>query len=719
MSVILLQLNAFEEMSFDSNPSLSQISAERWSEAESAAHNIISKLHPTVASHTTRCQVYHYLRRLIKNLGGFEVFPYGSVPLKTYLPNGDIDLTVFCDASVEEALANDIVSQLQREDNSNSAEFGVKEIRLINAEVKLVKCVVQNIVVDISFNQVDYIIGRDHLFKRSILLIKAWCYYESRILSSHHRLISTYALETLVLYIIQVFHSSLDGPLAVLYKFMDYFSKFDWKNYCITLRGPVRLSSLSESGTGIPENIGGRMLLSEEFYRHCMDMYSVPLKEVEMQTRIFPRKHLNIVDPLKEYNNLGRSVSEGNFFRITSAFTFGARKLGQILVHSGDSLAVELPMFFSNTLNRHGSGHRPDVQNAVHTLVPTPTNHAIFNESNNEGEDGVCIFPTSDTSNRQQIGNRTSDEILQETEEGTNISPDRGSEAQRHVGTVDVPSVTYSTALSNELFNTDSSLASANNVTSPDPLDLILDLRGGFETQFNILQYGRCFYLFGSNVQDWPVPPRRPYFQSTHSSGAIQPSSLLNEFPFRRINGLVRDPRLYPVNSMLVPHASYGFERPRPRGTGTFFPILNRPQRCYRPSSVEGMIQAPVRSFHSIVQTVTSSGFPAGQSGGLPRYSDGNYSASLGNADGLITQDNGSLVSSPVFHAQHIIPFQGSNMQPRPASSFQPRTPFHGSNRQQRHVSSFRPSTPFQGINRQQRPASSSSQPGNFSSRQR
>lgn len=63
--------------------------------------------------------------------------------------------------------------------------------------------------------QVDRVIGKDHLFKRSILLIKAWCYYESRILGAHHGLISTYALETLVLYIFQVFHSTLDGPLAV------------------------------------------------------------------------------------------------------------------------------------------------------------------------------------------------------------------------------------------------------------------------------------------------------------------------------------------------------------------------------------------------------------------------------------------------------------------------------------------------------------------------
>lgn len=63
--------------------------------------------------------------------------------------------------------------------------------------------------------QVDHYIGRDHIFKRSIILIKAWCYYESRILGAHHGLISTYALETLVLYIFHLFHSSLDGPLTV------------------------------------------------------------------------------------------------------------------------------------------------------------------------------------------------------------------------------------------------------------------------------------------------------------------------------------------------------------------------------------------------------------------------------------------------------------------------------------------------------------------------
>ena len=63
--------------------------------------------------------------------------------------------------------------------------------------------------------QVDRLVGKDHLFKRSIILIKAWCYYESRILGAHHGLISTYALETLVLYIFHLYHSNLNAPLAV------------------------------------------------------------------------------------------------------------------------------------------------------------------------------------------------------------------------------------------------------------------------------------------------------------------------------------------------------------------------------------------------------------------------------------------------------------------------------------------------------------------------
>ncbi|XP_059430076.1 uncharacterized protein LOC132163720 isoform X2 [Corylus avellana] len=304
-----------------------------------------------------------------------DVFPYGSVPLKTFLPDGDIDLTAISCPNIEDSLVSDVHAVLRGEEHNEAAPYEVKDVHCIDAEVRILKCIVQNIVVDISFNQlgglctlcfleqVDRLVGKDHLFKRSIILIKAWCYYESRILGAHHGLISTYALETLVLYIFHLFHSSLNGPLAVLYKFLDYFSKFDWEKYCISLNGPVCRSSLPEIRAEIPENGGDHLLLSEEFLRNCVEMFPVLPRGLETNSRPFPQKHLNIIDPLKENNNLGRSVNRGNFYRIRGALKYGARKLGWILLLPRERIGNELKMFFSNTLDRHGSNCWTDIQN--------------------------------------------------------------------------------------------------------------------------------------------------------------------------------------------------------------------------------------------------------------------------------------------------------------------------------------------------------------------
>ncbi|KAJ7961102.1 PAP/OAS1 substrate-binding domain superfamily [Quillaja saponaria] len=385
-----------ERPSYSLSPSSSSfcnqtvIAEEYLQRAEAAADGIIAQVHPTVESENRRKAVIDYVHKLIRDCLGCEVFPFGSVPLKTYLPDGDIDLTAFGGFNFEEALASEVCAILEREEKNSVAEFIVKDVQLIRAEVKLVKCLVQNIVVDISFNQlgglctlcfleeVDDLIGKDHLFKRSIILIKAWCYYESRILGAHHGLISTYALETLVLYIFHLFNRSLDGPLAVLYKFLEYFSKFDWDNYCISLYGPVRVSSLPEIITETTENGGRDLLLSHDFLKRCTETFSVPSRGFETTSRAFHPKHLNIVDPLKENNNLGRSVSKGNFYRIRSAFTYGARKLGNILSQPEDNIDEEIRKFFSNTLDRHGGEQRPDVQD------PFP----IF------GQDGLGTMPS-------------------------------------------------------------------------------------------------------------------------------------------------------------------------------------------------------------------------------------------------------------------------------------------------------------------------------------
>lgn len=62
-----------------------------------------------------------------------QVFPFGSVPLKTYLPDGDIDLTVISDQNAEEDLARGVCSILEGGDKDS--KFQVKDVQYICAQV--------------------------------------------------------------------------------------------------------------------------------------------------------------------------------------------------------------------------------------------------------------------------------------------------------------------------------------------------------------------------------------------------------------------------------------------------------------------------------------------------------------------------------------------------------------------------------------------------------
>ncbi|OWM68659.1 uncharacterized protein LOC116196331 [Punica granatum] len=346
---------------------------DRWSKAEERTAELIACIQPNQPSEERRNAVADYVQRLIVKCFPCQVFTFGSVPLKTYLPDGDIDLTAFSEnRNLKDTWAHQVRDILESEEKNENAEFRVKEVQYIQAEVKIIKCLVENIVVDISFNQlgglctlcfleeVDNLINQEHLFKRSIILIKAWCYYESRILGAHHGLISTYALETLVLYIFHIFNKKFVGPLEVLYRFLEFFSKFDWDNFCVSLRGPVPIGSLPDVTAEPPRKDDGDLVLNKRFLDACSSVYAVFPGGQENQGQAFISKHFNVIDPLRVNNNLGRSVSRGNFFRIRSAFAFGAKKLARLLDCPKDHLLSEIDDFFTNTWDRHGSGHRPD-----------------------------------------------------------------------------------------------------------------------------------------------------------------------------------------------------------------------------------------------------------------------------------------------------------------------------------------------------------------------
>ncbi|KAG6500155.1 hypothetical protein ZIOFF_039994 [Zingiber officinale] len=158
------------------NPDPSAISAENWQVAEKATQDVLRCIQPTVVSEHRRKDVVEYVQKLLKRCIGIEVtfnllehflvllgvevsdwnwilsnqvcemilvvntntlqvFPFGSVPLRTYLPDGDIDLTAIGYPNSENALANDVWSVLDREEQCKDAEFEVIDVQYINAEV--------------------------------------------------------------------------------------------------------------------------------------------------------------------------------------------------------------------------------------------------------------------------------------------------------------------------------------------------------------------------------------------------------------------------------------------------------------------------------------------------------------------------------------------------------------------------------------------------------
>ncbi|CAA6670066.1 unnamed protein product [Spirodela intermedia] len=355
------------------------LDADRWSMVEARTAELIQCIQPNQQSEMCRNAVANYVQRLIMKCFSCQVFTFGSVPLKTYLPDGDIDMTAFSKNPIlKDMWADDVRNMLETEERSENAEFRVNEVQYIQAEhiicpnsllfpllpahtnfiilitketkstsgccdVKIIKCLVENIVVDISFNQLGGLC--------------TLCFLEE-----------------------------------VLYRFLEFFSNFDWENFCVSLWGPIPINSLPDMKAEPPRKDNGEVLLSKLYLDACSSKYSVSPSIQENQGQPFVSKFFNIIDPLRINNNLGRSVSKvieirssirGSLasrlwisvfgecreviawifvymVRIRSAFAFGAKRLAALLECPKDDLPSDVDKFFMNIWRQHKSSQRPD-----------------------------------------------------------------------------------------------------------------------------------------------------------------------------------------------------------------------------------------------------------------------------------------------------------------------------------------------------------------------
>uniref|UniRef100_A0A0K6S744 PAP/OAS1 substrate-binding-related domain-containing protein n=1 Tax=Chromera velia CCMP2878 TaxID=1169474 RepID=A0A0K6S744_9ALVE len=192
--------------------------------------HFIHQIGPSPCSENLRRSIFAYVRYLILDTierdpssahSHVAVFRYGSLPLMTYLPDGDIDvgfITYKSNGVIEEDSKAEHYLDLSIGGCSSFVFLDLIDRRLLNF----------------------------HLFKRSLLLIKSWCAYESHTLGSRNGLMATYAVETLALCVFHMFGGKLKTPLQVFAAFLEYFSDFDWNSSAVTVCGPISLQRLKE-----------------------------------------------------------------------------------------------------------------------------------------------------------------------------------------------------------------------------------------------------------------------------------------------------------------------------------------------------------------------------------------------------------------------------------------------------------------------------------------
>lgn len=286
--------------------------------------HIVSQYSPHQESLHSRYFIYKLLkssiyRALEKKL--IKVTVYGSLPLRTFLQEGDIDITVITtpeEYMCSDRILNKIKSQLLQ-------EFDIRKIQEIQAEVPILKIQVFNINIDISINQINGVrslifleeISRlfpKHLLKKSILVCKAWGTYFSRILGSQAGLLGTYALEVLILFILNTIPACRTSTLQVLKALVEYFSEFDWENWIVTCVGIVSVQKWRDYNE---EENGEKLQLSAEKVQKLRN-------ELRCGRTEWVHKHVNIADPVLPGNNLGKSVSLQGFERIKLSFKVAA-----------------------------------------------------------------------------------------------------------------------------------------------------------------------------------------------------------------------------------------------------------------------------------------------------------------------------------------------------------------------------------------------------------
>ena len=295
--------------------------------ANSCIDDVISRLGPNGQSEELRLRIVSFVSRMVHRVLGVQSYALGHLPLKTYLPQDVLEMTVIF-PKVQDDTWFIKLNQALLSTNLQGNEIICGEVNFKH-ESRVLTMQVNGVEVSISGNRIDEIslvafferfdrnVGKRHLFKKTIILIKAWATYESRSFTGRNAMdiISGHVLAVMVAYIFDQHHSKLHTPLQAMAVFFLVFTKHNWSTQEIRLS-----SSMLDFKAEYAENyIEAKMKL--QGYR---------------DTSCLKRKApITVVDPLDPSSNLAINMALDDlteFKRLLQA----AKSLKPLLQHIQD-----------------------------------------------------------------------------------------------------------------------------------------------------------------------------------------------------------------------------------------------------------------------------------------------------------------------------------------------------------------------------------------------
>ena len=284
-----------------------------------------------------------------------QIFSFGSFPFKSYHRDSDIDMTlILIDKTTDKLITSYSIELLNKVLNiiENSLRqyfaqhYNEEYIERIEADVRLIKCKFEGVSFDISINNfvglfkfiLMHNIEKNYLdsyfYKRTLLLIKIWCYYEGNILGSNIGLLNGYALEVLIIYMFNNYKGKFNSELEAFFTFFNMISKVNWENQLVTIYGIYDIELLNNYNLNL-ENLLTKEEQDKEMkitykqisdfvkqFERFNDIDKVQNFNVNSKTIVLGKYNMYIIDPIYNTNNLGKSVNFHNSSRIKELFEY-------------------------------------------------------------------------------------------------------------------------------------------------------------------------------------------------------------------------------------------------------------------------------------------------------------------------------------------------------------------------------------------------------------